>query len=545
MDKILEKPALEGSLKSLKEQTEVFDIIHSKELEQLFQKNARLLTRISTAQRRNTLLQKELFSLIEEKSQLGVKNTLLSDEISTLREKVSSFKDKQKRFSEQSSRLQEILSRLKLLQEQKKGKERRLPAPVRQEEAVVSDKLARYILFRKKIKIAHRNLKARMNQKIRRIQMLEDSQSRLKEQLKSLHQKCESLESTARQAPDIREMETLQHSFNDLQRALSQQQEGFSSALRACRKKHLHAMKSAVEGKERELADQTARRKQLEKNLQTIKGALQKKERDIQDLMKLRDEKSARLKKELEKQNHRHKQTEEKIQGLVLEYQTQLREMEQQYEEELTRLSGELKKLSNQKKTDHLREQEVLKTEYERRIKNLTEAHERKLKNICTEMENDLCSEKRKTEMLQSERAEEVKQMERNIQTLSQDVRRLTVKNHALEKSNEDFAERIKKEISAGSALKYQNNQARELWRNLQEQLEKRNQQVESLQKLNRNLSLQLNERGPSHSPSPSDLTYKSPAERDPRPAEEEELSTVREERKKSGRHPLADIHFS
>ena len=540
MDKALEKPTLEGPLKSLKEQTEVFDIIHSKELERLFQKNARLLTRISTTQQRNTLLQKELFSLIEEKSQLGVKNTLLSDEISTLREKVSSFKDKQKLFSEQSSRLQNILSRLKFIQEQKKGKEGGFP--IRQEGAVAENKLARYILFRKKVKTAHRNLKARLNQKIRRIQVLEDSQNQLKEQLISLRQK--KPEKTFHQTPDIRELETLQNSFNDLQRALSQQQEGFASALRACRKKHLRAMKSAVEGKERELTDQAEKRKQLEKNLQTLKEALQKKERNIQDLTELKDEKSIRLKKEEEKQKRLHKQTEEKIEGIVSEYQTQLREMEQQYEEELTRLNAELKKLSDQKKTNRLREQEVLKTEYEHRIKNLTEAHERKLKNICTEMENDLCSEKRKTEILQSERAEEIKQMERNIQTLSQDVRRLTVKNHALEKSNGEFTERIKKEIAANSALKYQSKQARELWQNLQEQLEKRNQQVESLQKLNRNLSLQLNERNPSYSPAPLDPTGKSSEER-ARPAAEEELSPVMEEGTESSRHPLADIHFS
>ena len=93
MEKTLENtnPEENSPSKDLKEKTEVFDIINSKELDHLFQKNAHLLNRISTTQRRNSLLQKELFSLIEEKSKLGLKNNVLNDEVSSLREKVSFF----------------------------------------------------------------------------------------------------------------------------------------------------------------------------------------------------------------------------------------------------------------------------------------------------------------------------------------------------------------------------------------------------------------------------------------------------------------------
>ena len=508
--------------KHLKEQTEVLDIINSKDLENLFQKNAHLLTRISTTQRRNTVLQKELFSLIEEKSKLGLKNNILSEEVSTLKEKVSFFKDKQEQFKEQSVRLKQVLGNVEPLPEQKED-EGEAPL-VRERLYAVSKELTRHILYRGKVQTAHKDLKDRLQRKVQRIQKLEDLQNDFQEQVKTLGQKNKELNEALQSTPHNREMEALKHNYSDLQRALVQQQEGFTAALRASRKRHLTAMKTTVKEKETELKSQVEQLEQMKENLQKSEQALQAaRENGHQEI--------SRLKQELKEQQKQRKRAEEEILTITSEHQSQLNDKEQKYKEELTKLHGELQTLSDQKKTDHLREREALKAEYEHRIKGLTEAHEKKLKNICTEMENDLCAEKRRTEMLQLEKEEEIKRLEQSTQNLLEDIRQLTVRNQTLERSSQEASERIKKEISANENLKYQHKQVRELWQNLQAQLEKRNQQVESLQKLNRSLSVQLNERNRSGKNPPSYFSEGNQTD--------EETSTP------SNKHPLADIHFS
>ena len=528
MEKTLENANPEGNSpsKDLKEKTEVFDIINSKELEHLFQKNAHLLNRISTTQRRNSLLQKELFSLIEEKSKLGLKNNVLNDEVSTLREKVSSFQDKQKQFKEQSLRLKNILNNLKLLQERKANKKE--TALTKEQLKDTSEKLARYTQYRERVQTIHKNLKSRLQRKIQRIQMLESLQSDLQEQIKTLNQHNKELQEAAEKTPHQKELETLKHNYSALQRALSQQQEGFTAALRSFRKRHIAALKVAAREKEEVLKNQTAQLKQLEKDLQ-------QKEQDLQVCQTLQQQETGSLKQELKKEQELRERTEEEVQTLTSKYQSQLSDKEQQYEEELTKLHTQIQTLSDQKNTDRVREQEALKKEYEHRIQSLTEVHEKKLKTICTEMENDLCSEKRRAEMLQSEKEGEIKRLEQSIEDLSQEVRQLTVRSNTLEKSNQESSGRLKKEISANETVKYQHKQVKELWQNLQTQLEKRNQQVESLQKLNRSLSIQLNERNKTRN-NPSVYFPETNQGSDT----EDDSSTAA-----SDRHPLADIHFS
>ena len=523
MEKTLENTAPEedSSSKDLKEKTEVFDIIDSKELEHLFQKNAHLLNRISTTQRRNTLLQKELFSLIEEKSKLGLKNNVLSDEVSSLREKVSFFQDKQKQFKEQSLRLKQILSDLKLLQERKADKgDKTLKGRLQN----MSEQLARYTQYRKKVQTAHKNLKGRLQRKIQRVRMLESSQSDFQEQVKVLKRHNKSLREEVQTPPHSKELEVLKQNYSALQRTLSQQQEGFTAALRSCRKRHIAAMKGVVKEKEEALKNQMDQLKRQGEELR-------EKTRDLQEVQTFHQQETDHLRQELKTEREQRDQAEERITSLTSEYQSQLSNKEQTHEEELTKLHGRIQTLSDEKNTDHLREREALKGEYENRIQGLTEAHEKKLKTIFTEMENDLCSEKRRVEMLQSEKEGEIERLEKNAEELSQEVRRLTVRNNTLEQSNREAAARLKKEISANETVKYQHKKVKELWQNLQSQVEKRSQQVESLQKLNRNLSIQLNERNKAGAP----VYFPEPDQE----AENSSSPVV------SDRHPLADIHFS
>ena len=566
----MEKTDLEdsSSSKELTEKTEVFDVINSKELEHLFQKNAHLLNRISTTQRRNTLLQKELFSLIEEKSQLGLKNNILNDEVSSLREKISFFQDKQKQFKKQSLKLRQILDNLKHFQDRKVNSEEADLTKGQLKEAL--NKLTRYAQYREKVQRAHKNMKnllqektqhiqnlessqkdfqervevlnrkgkgfqdthkdmnSRLQRKIQRIQMLESLQNDLQEQIKTLNQQNNSLQEAEQNSSYQKEVEVLKSNYEDLQRALAQQQEGFTAALRSCRKKHIAAMKLAAGEKEEALKNQTT---QLEK----LEADLNKKEQELQSVTDLRKKEANQLKEDLKTQQELREHAEEEAKMLVSKYQFELSEKKQKQEEELTKLQAQIQMLSSEKNADHTREQEALKREYEHRIQSLTEAHEKKLKNICTEMENDLCSEKRRIEMLTSEKGERIKQLEQGIEELSREVRQLTVKNNTLEKSHQEISEQLKKEISSNERVKYQHKQVKELWQNLQTQLEKRNQQVESLQKLNRSLSIQLNERNKTSSPPPS---YFSDPNQDS-DIEDESTGSA------SNRHPLADIHFS
>ena len=390
----------------------------------------------------------------------------------------------------------------------------------------VSEKLTRYTQYREKVQTAHKNLKSRLQRKIQRIRMLESLQSDLQEQVKVLDQHNKNLQEATQNPPHSKEMETLKQNYSALQKTLSQQQEGFMAALRSYRKRHIAAMKVVVKEKEEALKNQMRQLERREEELQT-------KTQDLQAAQTLRQQETDHLKQELKTERERREQAEERIASLTSEYQSRLNDKEQKYEEELTKLHVQIQTLSDQKNTDHLREREALKREYEHRIQSLTEVHEKKLKTICTEMENDLCSEKRRVEMLKSEKEEEIKRLEQSAEDLSQEVRRLTVRNNTLEQSNREASARLKKEISANETVKYQHKQVKELWQNLQSQLEKRNQQVESLQKLNRSLSVQLNERNKTGTGTPVYF---------PKPDQETEDSSSAVV---SDRHPLADIHFS
>ena len=419
--------------KNLKETGEVFDIIHSKDLENLFQKNAHLLNRISTTQRRNSLLQKELFSLIEEKSKLDVKNSSLNSEVASLREKVSFFKTNQKLFNEQSKRLKAILTDIKLSRERKR----------------------------------------------------ETGQTHFKE------------------------MTALKENYESLRKVLSRQEEGFASALQSLRKKHFKVVKKKE-------AEQS-------KKIEDLTTALKSREKDLRESRKETDLFKQKL--EMWRQNRERA-------GFELSHsQSQLKEEKQRTDREITKLKEEIQNLSHTRKVERLREQEVLKTEYEHRIQLLTETHEKKLKHICAEMENDLCSEKRKTETLKSLKDREIKYLLKNTETISEEARRLKVINHTLETSNKETSERLKREISENTALKHQNSQLKELWRDLQQKSEKQNQQVESLQELNRSLSIQLNDTTRLKESAPSSL-------------KETDRLTQKKPEKSDRRHVLADIHF-
>ena len=147
-----------------------YDLTNSGEINQLYQKNKSLLSELSSTGRKNTILQTELCSLIEEKSKLGVENSTLSSEVAALKRTVSRFKDQEKRFYDQSLRLKnqfrdfQITEAVTSLSSQSLSKK---------QEQVFSEKLIRFLRYRKKVKQIHSQLKKQQTQQKEKIDGLE------------------------------------------------------------------------------------------------------------------------------------------------------------------------------------------------------------------------------------------------------------------------------------------------------------------------------------------------------------------------------------
>ena len=95
----IEKYFKDLQLKSVQHpKKEIYDIIDSEELEKLYQKNNQLLSQLSSTGRKNTILQTELYSLIEERSKLGVQNSFLTTKVAALKKAMSQFKKQEKKL---------------------------------------------------------------------------------------------------------------------------------------------------------------------------------------------------------------------------------------------------------------------------------------------------------------------------------------------------------------------------------------------------------------------------------------------------------------
>ena len=136
-----------------------------------------------------------------------------------------------------------------------------------------------------------------------------------------------------------------------------------------------------------------------------------------------------------------------------------------------------------------------LKNENEKRIEALCLGYEKKLRHIRTEMENDILNETKRSETLKKIKNRQITNMESNLKSLQEELYKTKAENLSFKKTAKISEENLKKENLSNITLKKQNTQLKTLWENSQQELEKKTQQVASLQKLNKNLSLMFTEK--------------------------------------------------
>ena len=136
----------------------------------LYQKNNHLLSKLSSKDRTNTILQTELCSLIEKQSRLGLKNNTLKTEVDSLKKTLTHFKNQERKFYEQSFRLKDQLKNLQISEGNSNSSKRRL---LKEREKAFSEKLVRFLRYRQKVKQAHYHLKKKQMKQQEKIKALE------------------------------------------------------------------------------------------------------------------------------------------------------------------------------------------------------------------------------------------------------------------------------------------------------------------------------------------------------------------------------------
>ncbi len=642
---------------SAEKKTDIYDVINSEDLDQLYKKNAQLLSCLSSTGRQNGILQTEIHSLLEEKSKLDVKNNFLKTKVNSLKDQISTFARQQSKFNQQSLRLKKELKELKV--NGFKLIDERTDIIKNQS---TSQKLIQYMNYRKKVKKAHKQIKERIreieshlldlstkkninnseqiksliqekedktlmlakreivyinqiknlekryreSQKIQSdqevninklksfiesenknqisskkereanlhdlIQILKHQQENflkenesyknqlanynlykqenqtLKDQKENLLKENKSYENqVALYQSYQQENQTLSENYNNLRRIVSQQEEGFKQSLMSFRKRYMKSYKGEkLKSKQAEIKSAEVLRfkillEQSQKNFKIEKENLKRmlnseKEKEIKALLT-----------QLDAKNNQTQDAMQNLQKLKIEHNKNLSKLQNEYLEEIQSLKLKLELQSSHFKEEQERAIQSTKNEYESRISGLDISYKKRLQHIRTEMENDLLSERRRSEVFKSMKEKQMEEMEKNLKQLQTETHKLKTSNFALENSNREIVSQLKKEISKNEYLVEQNKNLHNLWHQIQQSLEKKEQQIQSLQKLNKNLSVSFNEMNSENIQKSVKTNFikireQSPAQQLKFVSSDEKNLT--EKSSPTNRHILADIHF-
>ena len=144
---------------------------------------------------------------------------------------------------------------------------------------------------------------------------------------------------------------------------------------------------------------------------------------------------------------------------------------------------------------NHKKELEQLKLSYENRITNIESKLKNQMQHVKIEMENDLCSEKKRYEVFKNLKDKQTKELEDGFLRLQDKNQELKSKKLVLEQSLIDTKQKLNKYLSQSEKQSQQNKNLKTLWQKLNQDNETKDQQIQSLQKLNRSLSLSLNQK--------------------------------------------------
>ena len=632
---------------AVKKGKNLYDMIHSEELDLLYRKNAHLLDRLSKTGKENTLLYTKLSSLNKEKSHLGNKNTVLQSKCSSLKEQISLFARQHREFNYQSLKLKKQLKKTRELKAQdrlqspaylEKEKKREKSLQLFQKKETVyknqiqnlqtlchklknekqtelkylTDEHNKNILsLEKKIKTLYQTLVEERNKQPKnnslQLKKIKTANQKLNKKLKSLEgelkfknknyklllesrnqalhdqdqmksvakkhledielasQKVERLQKQnnifkkkesqwnkklvslkkgekwvkietrkiksykqeisrlkahqehleaykSRTGELKRQNEKLKSDFTEqfnllskeravlklqcesLKKALAGGKAGFEQAMLSFQRKHIKLHQNHEKLK-KQTEEKTHHIQNLEKSITQFKNkTIQEKQEWESQIKRERNQHIGELKGELTAVQDHNQDLERQIQNLKANSKELFLKEKQILQKEVQELKWSKEQSLLKKEESHKKEIAGLKLNYDKQIQNLETLYRRKLQHIQTEMENDLCSERKRYEIFKDMKTKNIKELKENFKTLQTENHELKTKHFVLEKSLKETKARLNQYLKNHTNLEGQNANLKALWQDLHKQNETKDQQIKSLQKLNKALSLSLNE---------------------------------------------------
>lgn len=678
---------IEDTGPSSKKGKNVYDVIHSEELDLLYKKNAHLLARLSKTGRENTLLYTKLSSLNREKSHLGDKNTVLSNKFMGLKGQISLFARQHRDFNYQAFQLKKELKKFKEMKVQGNFETKLLPETLIKQEKKIHLLRKKEQVYRKQIQTLQNLCQDKDTQKRNELKSMEKEQ---KIHMKSLEDKiqkfyrvlCEERNKTAKNQPtQMKKIKVvnqgLNKKFRELTKELKSANQSCHSALRESEKtaRERDQLKSALTNQSKEMTEVGHRLEQLQKENKKLRkmetkwnqGAeklkaeeqrlsqegqkiksykveiknLKKNQEDFlhykNQTLELKQEKEKlrsgfteqlnlfskerdylkfqceslkkalavgklgfdqamlsfqrkytrlyaereRLKKQIEEEAGRVQSLRAKMEQFAGQHikekeesENQIRRQKDKYIHEIsgelkafkernqelecqiqkikmesqnsflrgkTQIQEEVRSLKLGKEREFLRMEEKHKTEIENlksdhktQLKNIESVFKGQLQHIRAEMENDLCSERKRHEIFKNMKTKQIQEMESALSVLQARDHELKTRKAVLEKSLEETKEHLDRHLRKSQRWEERNKSLKALWQDLQKQNETKDQQIKALQKLNRSLSLSLNQK--KNEAGDKKNVFSNPAF--PKGGE------IKEKEKESLSHVLADIHF-
>ena len=600
------------------QETSFYNLIHSKELDLLYVKNAHLLDRLSKTGRENAKLYTKLSSLQSEKSRLNDTNEVLKNKVLNLKGQISLFARQHREFNRQSMLLKMEWQKLKKLpsSEQKKqqaaqqGKQAGdqtgdQTGEISTLEQILKDKDRQLHLLQKKEQVYQKQIstlqkgsqKNSNQQKILQKRQAEKQENKfqqaqsqwqkaakayrerevfLEEELERKSQQAllalESLEQlkaenfTLRQKADkssekIQGLKEQNQSLKEESRDRDKEIRALKKELSKFRKKEerLSTYKSQAEQFKKEKESQAAsfthrldlfakdkeaiaaerdrlsqalsfanqgfeqamlsfqrryavlyrqlshQKKELETERNKVQGiaeAAQKmRELTFQEKQKAEDKIKALMEARLSKLTAEFNGLKEHNRGVEAQLRKLKTQGEEALEKEKSSLRYEMENLQRKREQNFLKEKErqikeleSLRSSYEGRIKSMESVFQSKLRHIRIELENDLCSERRRYEIFKNMKNRQLKEIEEGTGRLKTKNQELLLKTSLMERSLSEQSSRLTETLKQNERLKDQNSSLENLWRSMQSQQEDREQRIEALQKLNKALSLSCNQ---------------------------------------------------
>ena len=330
-----------------------------------------------------------------------------------------------------------------------------------------------------------------------------------------------------------KERDYLKDQSASFKKALSMGKLGFDQALLSFQKKY-KALASQQKKEQKTIEEKTNQIKIFkEKICQLEKDSIN--EEELNHIKKQAEKQISHLKGELKASKEYSQDLENRLLSLKVDSENFMSQEKKRLEEEIKSLKWNQDKNQLTMETDHKKEIENLKGDYETRIDNLEVSFKKKLQHIRIEMENDLLCEKKRHEVFKNMKTKAEEELKASFFDQQRQNEELRSKNFILEKSLEETKKNLDKYLKNNKKWEDQKEHLTVLWQEAQKQSETKEQQIQALRRLNRSLSLSINEN------KKKEISFQN------KNMEFLEVSPGKKELKKEKQpatHVLADIHF-